>query len=484
MRIRFDRGTLVLEAEHEAEQPGAIAGAAWDVELRGWRVPAERHAALIDQLRSDDVRISDALRSRTTDVTWTLPALRWYQDTAIARWEQASYRGVLALPTGSGKTLVAMAAIARLGVAALCLVPTRVLLDQWVRALAACSSHPIGRLGDGDHVVAPITVATYASAASWAPRIGDRFGLVIVDEAHHIGAWCPTEIFEMLVAPARLGLTATPPDDATALSRHLGPVVYRLRINDLAGSALAAYQVVTVPIALERDERRHYDVLRNRFAASYARFQRRMPNGAWSEYVRDSSMTVEGRAALAAWREYRSLLAYPTGKRSKVREILAQHPASRALVFTADNATAYTIARELLVMPITHEIRRAERAQAIEGFRSGERPVLVSSQVLEEGFDVPDADLAIVVGGTASARRYVQRVGRVLRPRDGKRALVYELAVSGTAEMSYLEQRRTGLGDGAAINDFDIDIDTDVDIDVTAVRGVTAVTAVSAGVVS
>jgi superfamily II DNA or RNA helicase len=114
---------------------------------------------------------------------------------------------------------------------------------------------------------------------------------------------------------------------------------------------------------------------------------------------------------------------------------------------TTDNATAYTIARELLVMPITCEIRRAERAQAIAGFRSGERPVLVSSQVLEEGFDVPDADVAIVVGGTASARSHVQRIGRVLRPRDGKRALVYELAVMETTEMSYVLRRRAGLGE-------------------------------------
>lgn len=447
MRIRFDRGTLVLEAEHDGEEPGAIAGAAWDHELRAWRIPAERHAALTEQLAAADVRISDELRDRRACLPWTLPALRWYQDAALARWQAASWRGVIALPTGSGKTMVALAAIARLGVAALCLVPTRVLLDQWARVLAACTSQPIGRLGDGDHAVEPVTVATYASAVSWAPRIGDRFGLVIVDEAHHVGAWCPTEIFEMLVAPARLGLTATPPDNACELARHVGPVVYTRSVTDLKGDGLADYEIVTMPIALERDERRRYSELRGRFAASYSAFQRAMPDAAWHEYVRDALQTIQGRAALAAWREYRALLAYPCGKRAALREILARHPDSRTLVFTADNATAYTIARELLVMPITCEIRRAERAQAIAGFRSGERPVLVSSQVLEEGFDVPDADVAIVVGGTASARSHVQRIGRVLRPRDGKRALVYELAVLETTEMSYVLRRRAGLGE-------------------------------------
>jgi len=445
MRIRFDRGTLVLEAEREGEAPEAIAGVAWDDELRAWRLPAERYAAVMAELAEASAVVSDELRGRQTEMTWTLPALRWYQDEALGRWLAAGARGVVALPTGAGKTLVAIAAIARLGVAALCLVPTRVLLDQWARALAACASHPIGRLGDGEHVVAQVTVATYASATAWLPRIGDRFGLVIVDEAHHVGAWCPTEVFEMLVAPARLGLTATPPEDVAALERHVGPVVYGLAVEDLAGDALAEHRVVTVPIVLGPGERRRYRELRGRFAADYASFQRKKPHAAWREYVRDSSLTLQGRAALAAWRDYRALLAYPDGKRAAVRDILREHRGCRALVFTADNATAYAIARELLVVPITHEIRRSERTRALAGFRSGECPVLVSSQVLDEGFDVPDAELAIVVGGSASPRRYVQRIGRVLRPRDGKRALIYELAVSQTTEAKDVVRRRAGL---------------------------------------
>src|SRR5262249_7489868 len=156
-------------------------------------------------------------------------------------------RGVVALPTGSGKTVLAIAAIAKLGVAALCLVPTRVLLDQWVLAIRRWWPYPVGRIGDGEHVMAPITVSTYASAVAWAPRIGDRFGLVIVDEVHHVGAWCPSEILEMLVAPARLGLTATP-TDSEAVRRHVGGVIYALAIGDLVGDGLAEHDIQTVPI--------------------------------------------------------------------------------------------------------------------------------------------------------------------------------------------------------------------------------------------
>jgi len=97
------------------------------------------------------------------------------------------------------------------------------------------------------------------------------------------------------------------------------------------------------------------------------------------------------------------------------------------------------------VMPVTCDIGRAERAAMIERFRAGDAPVLVSSQVLDEGFDVPDAEIAIVVGGTASERRHVQRIGRVLRPRPGKRARVYELAVQATVEVDQVSRRRRGL---------------------------------------
>lgn len=450
MRIRFDRGTLVLEAEDAREDPGRIPGATWDRELRAWRLPADQHGRLIGRLADEGVRISDETRTISLAGAWSVPPLRWYQRDALERWRAAGARGVIALPTGSGKTIAAIAAIAERGVPTLVLVPTRVLLDQWARALEACWPHAIGRLGDGEHRVAPVTVSTYASAVAWAPRIGDRFGLVIVDEAHHVGAWCPAEVLEMLTAPARLGLTATPPEDPAALVRHVGPVVLSLRVDDLRGDALADYDLVTVPIELDRDERARYREHRARFAAVYGPFQRAAPEATWRDFVRSARLTRAGREALAAWRAYRALLAYPRGKRRALRDVLERRAGHKTLVFTADNATAYAIARELLVMPITHEIGRAERASALARFRSGELSVLVSSQVLDEGLDVPDAEIAIVVGGTASERRHIQRIGRVLRPRDGKRATIYELAVAETTEVGYVNRRRAGLARATA----------------------------------
>lgn len=116
------------------------------------------------------------------------------------------------------------------------------------------------------------------------------------------------------------------------------------------------------------------------------------------------------------------------------------------LIFTADNETAYAIAREHLVMPLTCDIGRSERDDALERFRSGQLRTLVSARVLNEGLDVPDADVAVVVGGALGEREHMQRVGRLLlRPSEGKRAVVYELVTRNTIEVGQARRRRQGL---------------------------------------
>lgn len=125
---------------------------------------------------------------------------------------------------------------------------------------------------------------------------------------------------------------------------------------------------------------------------------------------------------------------------------MAKHSRSRLLVFTADNAAAYAIARKYLLMPITCDISRRERELALSAFRRGDLRALVSARVLNEGIDVPDADVAIIVGSTSGERELVQRVGRLLRPAPGKRALVYELVTPFTSEVWRAAARRRALG--------------------------------------
>ena len=374
--------------------------------------------------------------------------LRPYQEAALCAWELSSRRGLIILPTGAGKTRLAVAAMARTGLRSLCMVPTRALLEQWVGVVQESYQGRIGCYGDGERELQPVTVATFESAYRHMDRIGNHFDLLIVDETHHFGCGLRDEALEMTIAAARLGLTATPPRRGEAPERLralIGPTVFELAVSDLAGSFLAPLETVTLALDLTRDERRDYDRWTELYREPFRRFRRAHPGSSWESFIRMATRSDDGRRALAAWRRSRQLLAYPQAKREALRTLLSRHRAQRVLVFVADNETAYAVAREHLIMPFTCDIRRKERVDVLDRFRSGEIQALVSARVLNEGVDVPDAGIGIVVAGRLGEREHVQRVGRLLRPADGKRALVYEMVVRGTAEVCQAARRAEGL---------------------------------------
>jgi superfamily II DNA or RNA helicase len=450
MRLLFDRGTIVhLGASREDLSGPDLPGTLWDSRISALRCPARYHADLVTELGRLHVQFTDEV----TGGPAALPApaatvdLRPYQEAALAAWKLAECRGTAVLPTGSGKTRLAIAAIARTAVPTLCLVPTRVLLEQWTRSLQELLAIVPGQLGDGEHRVGPITVATFESAWRQMHRLGNQFGLLIVDEAHHFGTGMRDEALDMCTANLRLGLTATMPGGRAGarLAELVGPVVYELRIDDLAGEFLAPFETVVLHLDLTADERSEYESLMATFGDAMRRFKRFAPNATWDEFAKAAARTDEGRRAIAAWHGARKITAFPSAKRAMVGTLLARHRSSRTIVFTADNPTAYAISRDHLVMPLTCDIKRGERERALTLFREGKIGALVSAQVLNEGLDVPDAEVGIIVAGSRGEREHVQRVGRVLRPGPGKRALVYELVVRASTEVGQSRKRRSAL---------------------------------------
>jgi superfamily II DNA or RNA helicase len=431
-------------------------GFLWDDRVGALRAPAFRLGAVREWVAATGSAVADAAapEARTPTGPWRAPELRPYQEAALATWTSAGQRGLIVLPTGAGKTRVAMAALAATRAHTLCLVPTRVLLQQWREEIGRFLGARVGCLGDGIREIAPVTVATFESAVRTLPVLGASFDLLVVDEVHHFGVGMRDEVLEMATAPLRLGLTATPPSESALarLADLVGPVVFERTLGDLAGRWLAPFDVVLVHLSLEPDERRAYDLDMGR----YREMRRRIPVDRWADFLRSASQSEEGRAALAGYRRATRLVALTRAKKRAVGRLLARHRTARVLVFTADNAAAYEISREHLVMPMTCDIGRAEREEVLMRFRTGDIRALVSSRVLNEGLDVPDADVAIVVGGAFGEREHVQRVGRVLRPAPGKRALVYELVAAGTAETARARARREafrrsaeGRGEGA-----------------------------------
>lgn len=447
--LSFDRGTIVgrLSATQSAEIPGMV----WDNRVGAWRASAHK---LVD-LQSTVIGQTPPPGTASLDsVQWSWHPfdLRPYQQAALAAWSLNAHRGIVVLPTGSGKTRLALAAAASLRRPTLCLVPTRVLLGQWIAELRRVYDGPIGVFGDGERTLAELTVATFASAWRHMAEIGERFDTLIIDEAHHFGNAVQDEALEMCAARHRLGLTATPPSEGgtlTRLTELVGPVVFQRKIADLAGTFLAPFETYSWFLPLTASERQTYE----RAMLSFHQFSRtvraQIPNAVWADLVRVAGQSPAGQAAMAGYRRARATVALTKAKGRALVGLLRRHASSRILVFTADTATAYRLSRFLFVPALTADIKRKERDEIIKAFRTGDLPIIVSCRVLNEGVDVPDADVAIILGGTNGGREHVQRVGRVLRPAAGKVAVVYELIAADTFEVRQSRRRREAVGEVA-----------------------------------
>lgn len=371
---------------------------------------------------------------------------RDYQGEALQQWRKAGRRGIVVLPTGAGKSFVAELCIADGARSTLVVAPTLDLVGQWYDGLRAAFGGPIGVLGGGVHEVEDITVATYDSAWMHMERYGSRFGLLVFDEVHHLPGPSFSQAATQSMAPFRLGLTATlerPDGEHERVYDLVGPIVYRREITELAGDFLAEYRTELVHVYLSDEEAAAYLEARQTFRGFVdSRGIRLGGQGGWSHFLRESARSTEGREAFAAWRESRRLLQGAEAKLRVLTDLLRRHENSRVLIFTNDNATVYAISRRLLVPAITHKTDLKERQELLAAFASGELPVLATSRVLNEGVDIPSADVAIVLSGTQTVREHVQRLGRILRKQEGKQAVLYELVVADTVEERQSARRR------------------------------------------
>lgn len=445
--IDFDYGTLVLDGEKE--DLALIAGYCTpDPRIGKLRSEAKHYAPIVLTLHRSGIPFTDRARDFSPLELILRSSLepRPYQREAVRAWKKNDRRGTVVLPTGSGKSYVAQLAMRATQRPTLVVAPTIDLVQQWAAQLAAAFPVPVGMLGGGSRDVQPITVSTYDSAVIMMEFIGNRFGLLIADECHHLPGPVYRQLANMSIAPFRLGLTATPEgneEDDSILAGLLGPLCFRRDIDEMEGTFLAPYKTVRIELDLDPDEEEEY----TRQRAVYMDFVRSNginfsdPRG-WSQFLGLCACLAGGRKAFNAYLAQRTIARRSRAKFRRMWELFRRHAGERILVFTADNDTAYDIGRRFLVPVLTHHTKIQERRAFLEAFRAGDYPVLVTSKVLNEGIDVPEASVGIILSGTGSIREHVQRLGRILRPVKGKQARLYELVSAGTSETSVSERRR------------------------------------------
>jgi superfamily II DNA or RNA helicase len=445
--LKFEMGTLILEPR-DSSLGQALPGFQFDSRTKGYRAPghlyrqiileaiSHRHS-LIDQARDYsglDLNLKEAIRPRE------------HQALAIAAWSRQGSRGVVSLPTGAGKTILAVLAIAQTKRPALIVVPTIDLLLQWQSVLQRYFDNPIGLLGGGFRTLETITVSTYDSAALTIETMGNRFGLLIFDECHHLPATHYQLVAKAAIAPFRLGLSATVERSdgrEELLYQLVGPMCFEGQIQEMVSDVLSPYDVVNIEVPLTDAELERYKAAR----AVYTKFLRSagvdfsQPDG-WKNFMRKAAVMPGGKIAMEAYREQKSLAQSGEGKILELWRILQAHPGERIIVFTNDNATAYQIGRRYVLPVLTHLTRPKERKRMLEAFRGGELDVLVTSKVLNEGVDVPEASIGVVISGSGAVREHVQRLGRILRHQKGKRATLYEVVSKDTGEIHINRRRR------------------------------------------
>lgn len=377
--------------------------------------------------------------------------LRLWQSEALTAWRNAGDRGVVAVVTGGGKTWFALACVLDLlkrhpDTAVVIVVPTVALLDQWVVVLTddlGVLPEDIAMFGGGRRPTQPrlFNVMVINTARSIAPIIAaERPTFLIIDECHR-AASLHNALSLRGDHVATLGLSATPERDFDDLFSEvvvpvLGSVIYRYDYSQaLADRVITPFDLTNVYVPLSFDEQAKYDSLTRRLVPMFRRRER-------GEAVDDRlHRLLRDRARVSTGAEMRIPAAI---------KILEGRKRTRAIVFheqiaAADIITGVLLSRGHRTAAYHSGIGQHVRQDNLRLFRRGEIDVLVTCRALDEGINVPDASLAVIVASTASTRQRIQRLGRVLRPAHGKeRAQIFTVYAS-EPEAERLRQEEAGL---------------------------------------
>ena len=357
--------------------------------------------------------------------------VRDYQQGAVAAFyaggDARGGSGVIVLPCGAGKTIVGLAAMAALQTETLVLTTSTTAVEQWKREiLDKTDVDPalVGTYTGDSKTMAPVTLATYQIVTYRPKKDGDfphfhlfdarDWGLIIYDEVHLL----PAPVFRItadIQARRRLGLTATlvredhREEDVFSL---IGPKKYDVPWRVLESKGwIAEAQCHEVRLGLPGSLRMEY--------------------------------------AVAEWREKFRLASENPLKDDLVETLLQRydHPEDRVLVIGQYLKQLRRIAERFDIPLITGQTPNPEREELYDNFRRGVIRRLVLSKVGNFAIDLPDANVMVQVSGTFGSRQEeAQRLGRILRPKEGERpASFFTLVSRDTREMDFAHHRQLFL---------------------------------------
>lgn len=378
--------------------------------------------------------------------------LRAWQVRALALWKENNGKGIVQVATGGGKTIFAQACIQDSlsldpNLRVVIVVPTVSLADQWIVCLMqeyGFSESQVTRdlseiLKGGSCIVCVSIIDTFRRKVSLLGDKAERIFL-IVDECHRAGSERNSAIFSAKYKKT-LGLSATPERQYdNALEDHiipgLGPILISYTLTDAyADGILSPFTITNVYAPLLPDEQDKYNKLTSRIIR-LSRKAKPTPD----DFEKLKSMFIM-RARLVNTSRLRMPIAV---------KYLLENQGRRTILFHEDidvlsRIVATSKRRNISICEYHSKVSRSMRLSNLKLFRKGVFDVIASCHALDEGVNIPEAELAIIVSSTATVRQRVQRLGRVLRKSENKNAAEVVTFYSTEAEKKRLSAEAENL---------------------------------------
>jgi len=359
--------------------------------------------------------------------------------------------GVIVMPTGSGKTLIAMAIMRYFHVRTAIIVPTIALMNQWASKLRQAGVTPTRYYG-GEKRITPVTIFVINSATTnqGLKYLRESFDFIIADEVHHLGSTTNRQLLPIIEEkPVAMGLTSSlkRADGMDARITRIMPVVYKMSFTEARERGqIANLHIEEVGIRLTKEEFEEYQKLTDTIRTNWLYFRSRGVTS-FNELTRRYATDVRALALLSAVANRKVLLSKAVNKVAAVVKIIEYHYDEKVLLFSESIDSVDIVQRELKKEGVYCGTFHSNNDQStnmrnLRAWSEGRFNCLLSCRSLEEGLDVPSVRVAIMMSSGSSDRQFIQRMGRVLRPKKGTTSIVYVVYAQGTLEAAFGEKMR------------------------------------------
>lgn len=356
--------------------------------------------------------------------------LKRWQREAYIKWKQNGYRGTIKGSTGSGKTILGLKAIKQHpNESVLIVVPTLVLQEQWKNEISdkVSSKRKVGLVGGGINEYRQVTIAVVNSIRNVE---GMKHDILIMDEIHRFGSMENQKFLTRGYFPYILGLSATPERTDSMVLDIYAPIIYEYtRAEGIQDGMLSPFSVVFKGIELNPEESKQYNKLQ-------AHINRVRPVGYLGSFAQ---LPYQLRNS---YMKRRKILNESEHKLTETVHLVDKHKDEKIIIFTETKKMANGLGIMLEDAEVYHSgIQSEVRKAVIERFESGITKVIVTVKALDEGLNVKNCNIGIVVAGNKMERQTVQRIGRILRNVKDKHAILYFLYGENTVDVQAMKSK-------------------------------------------